>query len=49
MNKRIKTNRFQTVRNIAKSYGDKFPLLTMIRGYVHNGKYYFAIRLSKTK
>jgi hypothetical protein len=49
MNKRIKTNRFQTVRNIAKEYGNRFPLMTMVHGYVHNGKYYFAMRLAKTK
>ena len=42
--RKVKTNRFVTVRNIAKEYGNKFPLLTMIRGYMYNGRYYFAIR-----
>jgi len=44
MKKSVKTNRFVAVRNIAKEYGNRFPLLTMIRGYVYNGRYYFPIR-----
>ena len=42
--RKVKTNRFVTVRNIAKEYGNNFPLLTMIRGYMHRGRYYLAIR-----
>jgi len=47
MNKQIKTNRFVAVRRIAKEYGNRFPLMTMIHGYVHDGRYYFAIRTKK--
>lgn len=47
MKKPVKTNRFKVVRNIAKEYGNRFPLLTMIHGYVYNGRYYFAIRTKK--
>ena len=47
MKKHIKTNRFVAVRNIAKEYGNRFPLMTMVHGYVHNGKYYLAIRTKK--
>ena len=42
-----KVNRFVAVRNAAKEYGNRFPLLTMIHGYVYNNRYYFAIRTRK--
>jgi len=47
MRKSVKVNRFVAVRNIAKEYGNRFPLLTMIHGYVYNNRYYFAIRTRK--
>jgi len=47
MRKPGKVNRFVRVRNIAKEYGTRFPLLTMIHGYVYNNRYYFAIRTRK--
>ena len=47
MRKPVKVNRFVAVRNIAKEYGNRFPLLTMIHGYVYNNRYYFAIRTRK--
>ena len=40
MKKRYKTNRFQALRAIAKEYG----LPGLVRGYVHNGRFYLKIR-----
>jgi hypothetical protein len=40
MLKKRKTNHYQAMRAIAKEYG----LPDLLRGYVHNGRFYLKIR-----